>query len=410
MPEVEHMSRKTLTFLCVLFACLIVIITLLTYFTEAPEGGGSNAAPDSNRAQNAFDIPDNARNDAINIVVEQVSRPTLPDEYYADKASGLFSSVGIPEFVMPSIALIKVYGEDVYTMKGTGSGVIMSANGYIITNAHVLEGGENFSVQLASGEIYEAKVVGTDSKQDVGVLKIEATGLTPAVFGKSDDVKLGEEVAVVASAGQDLADAVTFGNISNVSREFLTDGGNSIECLQTDAALNPGNSGGPVVNMYGQVIGIVNAKQAYPDSQSGMNLYEGIGFVLKIDNVLATAESIIEYGYSNVSVRVGVLYVVIDDYTASYYGVPSGLLVKSVDPTCDIAYSGILPGDIITAIDGQKVLSPESINKVTEGKRPGDIATIEFVRKDLAENVTTYTSEFKYAPVSSLPSNESFEG
>jgi serine protease Do len=406
------MSRKTLTFLCVFFACLLVIITLLTYFVKAPETIGSNADPasNSNTPQNVFDIPDNAKNDALNIVVEQVSRPALPDEYYADKASGLFSSIGIPEFVMPSIALIKVYGEDVYSLKGTGSGVIMSANGYIITNAHVLEGGENFSVQLVSGEIYEAKVVGTDSKQDVGVLKIEAEGLTPAVFGKSGDVKLGEEVAVVASAGQNLADAVTFGNVSNVSRKLMMDGGNSVECLQTDAALNPGNSGGPVVNMYGQVIGIVNAKQAYPDSQSGMNLYEGIGFVLKIDNVLETAESIIEYGYSNVSVRVGILYVAIDDYTASYYGVPSGLLVKEVDPTCDIANSGILPGDIITSIDGQKVLSPESIDEVTAGKRPGDIASIEFVRKDLAENVTFYTAEFKYAPVSSLPSNESFSG
>jgi serine protease Do len=408
------MSKGTLTFLCVFFACLIVTVAALTYYTNlpgvpgAPNGVNDNAAPTA--PGNAFDIPDNLPDGNLQILVEQVDRPALPDESYADKATGLLTSVGVPEFVMPSIALIKVYGDDVYSLLGTGSGVIMSANGYIITNAHVLEGGTQFSVQLASGDIYEAKVVGTDSKQDVGVLKIEAEGLTPAVFGKSADVKLGEEVAVVASAGQNLADMVTYGNVSNTSRKVTISGGNTVECLQIDAALNPGNSGGPVVNMYGQVIGIVDAKKAVQDSASGINLYEGIGFVLKVDIVLETAESIIEYGYSQTSVRVGILYLAIDDYSASYYGVPSGLLVEEIDPTCDIANSGLRVGDIITEIDGQKVLSPESILEVTEGKRPGDTATFTFVRKDLAENVTVYTGTFKYEPVASLPANESYEG
>jgi serine protease Do len=412
--KTEHMTKKTLTFLCVFFACLILIITALTYYTNiptdpnAPIGTGDNAAPSAPR--NSFEIPDNLPDSNLQILVEQVSRPALPDESYADKATGLLTSVGVPEFVMPSIALVKVYGDDVYSLLGTGSGVIMSSNGYIITNAHVLEGGTQFSVQLASGEIYEAKAVGTDSKQDVGVLKIEAEGLTPAVFGKSDDVKLGEEVAVVASAGQNLADMVTYGNVSNTNRKVTISGNSTVECLQIDAALNPGNSGGPVVNMYGQVIGIVDAKKAVADSATGMNLYEGIGFVLKVDTVLETAESIIEYGYSQTSVRVGILYVAIDDYSASYYGVPSGLLVEEIDPACDIANSGLQVGDIITAIDGKKVLSPESIYEVTAGKRPGDTATIDFVRKDLAENVTSYSSSFVYAPVASLPSNESYAG
>jgi serine protease Do len=407
----EHMSRKTLVFLCVFFACLILILAVLTYFGNAPGNAANNTSENApSDSANIFDIPDNIKDGKIQIIVEQVSRPSLPDESYADKATGLFSSIGIPEFVMPSIALVKVYGEDVYSLKGTGSGVIMSANGYIITNAHVVEGGNKFSVQLASGEIYEATVVGTDSKQDVGVLKIEAEGLTPAVFGKSDDVKLGEEIAVVASAGQTLADAVTYGNVSNTSREVTMDSGNTVTCIQIDAALNPGNSGGPVVNMYGQVIGLVNAKKAAPDSEFGINLYEGIGFVLKIDTVLDTAESIIEYGYSQSSVRVGILYVAIDDYTASYYGVPSGLLVREIDPTCDIANSGLQVGDIVTSIGGVKVLSPESVNTATKGKRPGDTATIEFVRKDIAENVTTYSGTFKYEPVASFPSNESYEG
>jgi serine protease Do len=410
----EHMTNGTLTFLCVFFACLILTIAAMTYYVNIPDDPNTpnntndNAAPTA--PGNAFDIPDNLPDSNIEILVEQVSRPALPDESYADKATGLLTTVGVPEFVMPSIALVKVYGDDVYSLLGTGSGVIMSANGYIITNAHVLEGGTQFSVQLASGDIYEAKVVGTDSKQDVGVLKIDAEGLTPAVFGKSDDVKLGEAVAVVASAGQNLADMVTYGNVSNTNRKVTISSGNSVECLQIDAALNPGNSGGPVVNMYGQVIGIVDAKKAVPDSESGINLYEGIGFVLKVDTVLETAESIIEYGYSQTSVRVGVLYVAIDDYTASYYGVPSGLLIEEIDPTCDIVNSGLRTGDIITEIDGKKVLSPDSVTEATKGKRPGDTATITFVRKDLEENVTTFTGTFKYEPVAPLPTNESYEG
>jgi serine protease Do len=400
----KTMSNRTLKWICIFFACLAIAIIVLSYLTL----GDTPLKNPLNDTENAFEIPQNLPQSPVEITVEQAARPLLSSENYADESTGRFSSVGIAEFVMPSIALVKVYGDDVYTPLGTGSGVIMSSNGYIITNAHVIEGGQMFSVQLSSGKIYEATVVGSDSKQDVGVLKIDAEGLTPAVFGKSSDVKLGEEVAVVASAGQTLADAITFGNVSNVNRTVTISTGASVDCLQIDAAVNPGNSGGPVVNMYGQVIGIVDSKKVGIDGTYNANLYEGIGFALQIDNVIETAESIIEYGYSTTSVRVGILYVAVDDITASYFGVPSGLLVEEIDPSCDIANSGLRKGDIITAIDGKKLLTPESVAEAFKGKKPGDMATIEFVRKDLDETVVTYKSQFAYAPVVPYPSNDTY--
>ncbi|MDR0992714.1 MAG: trypsin-like peptidase domain-containing protein [Ruminococcus sp.] len=400
----KQMSNRAIGILTAAILLLAIAAAVLPAFSESRNSENSPLGGNDSVLQ----LPDNAGKGDIQINVEQAARPMLPDENYADRETGKFTDVGVAQYLMPSIALVKVYGDNVYSQIGSGSGVIMTANGYIITNAHVIEGGKLFSVQLSSGKVYEAVAVGSDSKQDVAVLKIEAEGLTPATFGNSADVKLGEEVAVVASSGQTLADAVTFGNVSNISRQVTIESGDTVDCVQIDAAVNPGNSGGPVVNMFGQVIGIVDSKKVGITSEYNTNIYEGIGFALQIDNVIETAESIIEYGYSQTSVRIGILYVAVSDLTASYYDVESGLLVQSIDPDCDIAKSGLLPGDIITSIDGQKVLSPESILKVLEGKKPGDRATFEFVRRDLTEKVTKYSGTFTYEPVIPFPSNDSY--
>jgi serine protease Do len=402
--KTKHLTNRALAVLSGVMLVLAIAIAVLMFFSDkiAPRQSvinGESAPPP---------LPDKVSGGLVEINIERVPRPVLPDESYEDPVTGKFTSVGVAEYVLPSIALVKVYDDNVYTQIGAGSGVIMTANGYIITNAHVIEGGNLFSVQLSSGKVYEAVPVGSDSKQDVAVLKIEAEGLTPATFGKSSDVKLGEEIAVIASSGQTPADAVTFGNVSNVARQVKIESGDTVTCIQIDAAVNPGNSGGPVVNMYGQVIGLVDSKKIGITNQYNTNIYEGIGYALQIGTVLSTAESIIEYGYSQTSVRVGILYVAVDDLSASYYGVESGLLVESIDPTCSISKSGLMPGDIITVIDGVKVLSPASILEATAGKKPGDTATFEFIRRDITESVNKYSGTFTYEPVIPFPSNESF--
>jgi serine protease Do len=287
---VKRFSNRALAISTAVMLVLTITITVLMCLSSA-------AAPESdiiNSNNSITQLPDRISKSDISINVAQVSRPDVPNENYADPTTGKFTDVGIAEYVLPSIALVKVYEDNVYSQIGAGSGVIMTANGYIITNAHVIDGGNLFSVQLSSGKVYEATAVGSDSKQDVAVLKINAEGLTPATFGNSPDVKLGEEVAVIASSGQTPADAVTFGNVSNVSRKVTIESGDTVTCVQIDAAVNPGNSGGPVVNMYGQVIGLVDSKKVGITNEFNTNIYEGIGYALQIDNVIATAESIIE--------------------------------------------------------------------------------------------------------------------
>jgi serine protease Do len=392
--------------LIVVFSMLVIgVVIIAVYASQNTSNTGNKGYIEEKSA--AFDysyIDDNPS--AINIHVEQVSRPEYPDENYADKATGLFSSTGITEYVLPSTALIKVFGESTLAPLGTGSGIIMSANGYIITNAHVVAGGVQYAVTLSDGSSYEAQLLGFDNLTDVAVLKISAEGLTPASFGKSTDVKTGEQVAVIASSGEELNDFVTFGYVSNADRKWLDSSNNEKSFVQIDAAINPGNSGGPVVNMYGQVIGIVTSKVIGGDS---VNIYESIGFAVQIDTVLNIAGNFIEFGYGGDSVRIGITYYAIDNYTASEYGLVSGLMVESIDPDCDVASSGLKYEDIITAINGVEVLTPQSVVDALKGCSPGDIITIEYSRITVTGEIREFKTEVKLEPPFDVPSNEGYQ-
>jgi serine protease Do len=305
---------------------------------------------------------------------------------------------------MPSVALINVYADNYFMPIAYGSGVVMSANGYIITNAHVVMDGLSYSVTLSDGVVYEAALVGMSVQNDVAVLKISAEGLTPATFGKTEDVRLGEEVVIVASSGSTFDNFCTFGHVSNTDRVLSSETSTDLKCFQTDAAVNAGTSGGPVVNMYGQCIGIVVGK--YIDLTNGM--YENMGFVIQVDTVLETAESLIENGYVEGEVILGILYMSLDNISADAYGLPSGLLVSDVTLDGGAYAAGILPNDIITKIDGMPVLSPESILKALEGKRAGDTVVVEVARKKITGEVETLDLPVVLKQKIDLPGNDTY--
>ncbi|MDR0903494.1 MAG: trypsin-like peptidase domain-containing protein [Ruminococcus sp.] len=397
-------SKTTIVIIVSVIAVLAVMLSVLLFFSNS-ESTPDSAAPAAPRPSAGGSIFGGNKQSAIDVNVEQVDRPALPAAMYIDENSGLMTHEGVVDYVLPSSVLITVYGDQYFYPLAYGSGVVMSANGYIITNAHVIDGGLAYSVTLSDGEVYEASFIGMDNSQDVAVLKIEADGLTPATFGKTADVKTGEEVAIIASAGEDLKNFATFGYISNVNQIMSTEYSRDLECFQTDAAVNAGTSGGPAVNMYGQVIGIVVGKRV--DMIEGMA--ESLGFLLQADNVIKTAEELIENGYVEGEVKLGIMYQSLDNLTASYYDLPSGLLVASVVDGSGAKAAGILPNDIITAIDGKPVLTDTSITEALEGKKAGDVIVVSVSRKKITGDIDELEMHLTLTQKIDLPSNESFE-
>ena len=278
------------------------------------------------------------------------------------------SAVGIVAYIQSSQS---IFGGE----QSQGSGIILSEDGYIVTNQHVIDGATSVKVVLNDGSEYNASVVGEDEKTDLAVLKIEATGLTPAEFGNSDQMQIGEQVIAVGNpGGLELAGSVTVGYVSAVNRPITTSNGGTIDCIQTDAAINPGNSGGALVNTYGQVIGINSQKIAATE-------YEGIGFAISINEAQPIINDLIQYGYVRGRVVMGITMQMIDQISAQMYGYQPGVGVVSVEENSPASKAGLVPGDIITEIDGEALTSTEVLTGILEEHKPGDVITLTVYRQ-----------------------------
>ena len=248
----------------------------------------------------------------------------------------------------PSVVGIKSFdgkGDDSYSW---GSGIIVSADGYILTNTHVIDEGTRATVQLYDGSTYDAKLVGADSQSDVAILKIEKTGLQPAVFASSKDIRVGDAVCAIGNPlSPDYSLTMTSGIISATSREVSYNGA-VMNLLQTDTSINEGNSGGPLFNDRGQVIGITNMKIV-----SSFSNIEGIGFAIPSDTLSSIVDALMAdgavYGRSTIGVTVGP----ISEDIADYYGIPVGLYVSEVLKNSDAQKQGIKKGDIIIKVNGK---------------------------------------------------------
>ena len=247
--------------------------------------------------------------------------------------------------------------------QGSGSGIIISGDGYIVTNQHVIADATEISIVLNSGEEHKATLVGADEKTDLAVLKINATGLTPATLGDSNLAEVGDlAVAIGNPLGQELAGTVTAGVISAVNRKMTVDN-RTYNLIQTDAAINPGNSGGALVNKYGEVIGINSIKM----SQSGV---EGIGFAIAMSEAKPIIDDLMNSGYVSGRTRIGI--------TATESR--NGLTVYSVEPDSGADKAGIKAGDFVVKADGIVVNTVNALNEIKEKKSPGDYITLTLIR------------------------------
>lgn len=311
------------------------------------------------------------------VVIEQQDKPQLdPDAENVDE-TGRYTVEGVAAAVRPSIVEIYTYGDkDATYLSGTGSGIILSEDGYIITNAHVLTDGESFMVITDDETEYSAEVVGSDAKTDIAVIKINATGLPAATMGNSDDVVLGEAVVAIGNPAG-LTGSITNGIVSGLNRLIRSDAtGFDMNCIQTNAAISPGNSGGALVNMYGQVIGITSSK--YVSSS-----YEGLGFAITINEVLPIVEDIIENGYVSGRVRVGITFVSLEynetkvSFCEEIGAVLQpedlrGVWVTEIAEDCDIANTKLAINDVIIAVEGEPVNNYDELSAAIEGKQADD--------------------------------------
>lgn len=287
--------------------------------------------------------------------------------------------------VSPSIVAIVVDSVQQGT-ESSGSGVIMSEDGYIITNNHVVEGGDMYKVVLSDEKSYTAKLIGTDEQTDLAVLKIDATGLTAAEFGDSDNLKVGDRAFAIGSpGGLEYQNSFTGGFISAINRN-VTINDRVMTLIQTDTAINPGNSGGALINSAGQVIGITNSKLSSSSSDSAS--IEGMGFAIPMTTVKEVVDELIANGHVTGRPAIGISGYDIDSTRASYFNLPQGVYVSSVDPSSDAYQQGIQAGDIITGVNGKDITSMTDINEVKNELKVGDTMKLTIYRDGSTKEVT----------------------
>ena len=259
-------------------------------------------------------------------------------------------------------------------LSGAGSGVILTTDGYIVTNYHVVEGAQQITVTLHDDSTYTATVVGSDQQSDIALLKIDATGLTPAVLGNSDSVQVGEVVIAVGNPMGTLGGTVTDGIVSALNRDISVEG-NEMTLMQTSAAISPGNSGGGLFNTNGELIGIVNAKYSDEDA-------EGLGFAIPVNTMKTVVQDLLENGYVTGRPALGITVITVSDVqTAMQYGVSSlGVYVNSVDEGSGAEAAGMKAGDRIVSIGTQLVESTDDVTNALKSYNVGDVVEVQVDR------------------------------
>lgn len=288
-----------------------------------------------------------------------------------------------------------LYGHYTYTQEGNGSGVIISSDGYILTNNHVISGANKISVALRDGTKYEATLIGTDSKTDVAIIKIDANNLTTAVLGDSDALVVGELAIAIGNPLGQLGGTVTDGIISALEREIKLDN-STMNLIQTNAAINPGNSGGGLFNANGELIGIVVAKS------SGVDV-EGLGFAIPINDVKDVINDLLEHGYATNRAFLGVQLTdtsynnsnSFSFYSMFFNQMNYGALVTDVVADSPAEKAGIQKNDIIVSVNNEVVSQASDVTSKISDFEVGDKITIGLIRDNKTLNVDVTLAEYK---------------
>ena len=315
----------------------------------------------------------------IDVTAIDTSKQMSPAEVYAQN---VVSTVGITTSVTTN------YFGFTTTSAASGSGFVFSDDGYILTNYHVIENSTSIKVTMYDGSSYDAELIGYDESNDIAVLKIDAQGLRPVVLGDSGNLNVGDSVLAIGNPLGELTFSLTAGVVSALDREVTLSGNVTMELIQTDCAINSGNSGGALFNLYGEVIGITNAK--YSSSGSGTSI-DNIGFAIPINSVLNIVESIIEKGYI-AKPYIGVSVASVSSETQSY-GLPKGAAVKAISEGSPAEAAGLQINDIITEANGTKIESSDDLVKLVGGLYNGAELKLTVYRQGETLEITVTVGE-----------------
>jgi len=298
------------------------------------------------------------------------SKQMTMSEVYASNVNSVVS-------INVSATSTNYFGQTVQTA-ASGTGFLITEDGYILTNHHVVNGASSVSVTLYNGESYDAKVIGSDEDYDIAVLKIDVTGATPVVLGDSSKLAIGESVAAVGNPLGELTFSMTEGIVSCVNRAINVDG-TPFNMIQVDCSINPGNSGGPLFNSYGEVVGIVSAKY----SSYSNTTVEGIGFAIPINDVVSLVKDIMTNGYVTNKAYMGITPQTMTAQMAQQYryDVSEGVFVCSVDPDSAADKAGLKLGDVITKMDDKDIASCEDLVAAKKSYSAGDTVTLTVYRE-----------------------------
>ncbi len=338
-------------------------LLLVQKYMQTELSGPADTEPD-----NAVILQGNRENSVIDIAQIDTSKVLTPAEVYAANVN---STVGITTSITTN------YWGYQTTSAASGSGFIVTDSGYIITNFHVVENSDSITVSLYNGDTYDAALIGYDESNDLAVLKIEAEDLAPVILGDSDNLNVGDSVVAIGNPLGELTFSLTSGSISAKDREVTMSSSLTMNLLQTDCAINSGNSGGGLFNLYGEVIGITNAK--YSSSSSSAASIDNIGFAIPINDVRSIVESIIEKGYfSKPYLGVGVV-----DVSREYqiYGLPQGAAIQTITEGGPAEEAGLQVGDIITKVSDTEITSRTDLTTIIGRCKIGDTIHLTVYRQ-----------------------------
>ena len=286
-----------------------------------------------------------------------------------------------------SVVSINVTGTSGYNFFGqpvqsasSGSGFVLTSDGYIVTNYHVVKDAQTVKVTMYNGDEYDAQYVGGDEDYDIAVIKIEATGLPAVTLGNSEELNVGDHVLAIGNPLGDLTFSMSGGMVSSVNRTIDVDG-TPFNMIQTDASINPGNSGGPLLNSYGEVVGIVSAK--YSSYGTSGESVEGLGFAIPINDVISMIQDIMTNGYVSNKAYLGATVGTLTAQMAQQYryDISEGAFVYSVEDGSPAAQAGLQLGDVITAIDGTEIASMDDLMAAKKGYAAGDTSELTVYRQ-----------------------------
>lgn len=333
------------------------------------------------------------------VVIQQVERTDSSAASGTAVSSSGMTTSQVSEMVSPSVVVITTeqvvysqwswYGQN-QVESGAGSGVIISSDGYILTCAHVVSGASQITVTIGDTD-YTATVVGEDATSDVAVLKIDATGLTPATVGDSDSLSVGDSVLAVGNPLGELGGTVTSGIVSALNRSVTIQGTsstNTMSLIQMDASVSPGNSGGGLFNMNGELIGLVNAKSSSSDA-------EGLGFAIPINDAIQVAQDLLENGYVSGRPYMGITYIAVTDaQTAAQFNVNAyGVYVVDVVQGGPADKAGLKVGDRIVSIDGTEIAQKDDLGTLMQQHTAGDTLSITVARDGQMQTVSLTLGE-----------------